>query len=53
MSFDELTNAVNLEDFEREFAGEDIERLYAWNAYYLAPGLKSAWTSLGYPIPEP
>ena len=50
--FGELAEAVNLEDFRREFAGDDPERLWAWKSYFVTPGLKSAWTSLRYPVPE-
>jgi cyclase len=50
--FGGLAEAVDLEDFRRDFAGDDPERLWAWNSYFVAPGLKSAWTSLGYPVPE-
>ena len=25
---------------------------YAWRSYFLSPGVQSAWTSLGYPVPE-
>jgi cyclase len=50
--FGDLAESVNLDDFLREFAGDDPERLWAWKSYFVTPGLQSAWTSLGYPLPE-
>ena len=50
--FGSLAEAVDLEDYRDQFAGDDPERLWAWNSYFVVPGLKSAWTSLGYPVPE-
>lgn len=49
--FEDLAGAVNLEDYRRQFTGEDPERRWAWQSYFFGPGLKSAWTSLGYPLP--
>ncbi|MDJ0657200.1 MAG: MBL fold metallo-hydrolase [Xanthomonadales bacterium] len=51
--FSELSGAVDLSSHEQGFVGGDPERAYAWRTYYLAPGLKSAWTSLGFPVPDP
>jgi len=51
-AFGDLAGAVDLEDFRREFAGDDPERLWAWKSYFVTPGLQSAWTSLGYPVSE-
>ena len=47
----DLAAAVDLSEMEELFAGDDRMRAYAWRAYYLAPGLKSAWAALGYPVP--
>lgn len=52
VTFEELNEAVDLADFRSKFAGEDAERLWAWKSYFVRPGVKSAWTSLGYPLPE-
>jgi len=49
-SLSDLGRVVDLSDFREKFAGEDAERLWAWQSYFSAPGLKSAWTSLGYPL---
>jgi glyoxylase-like metal-dependent hydrolase (beta-lactamase superfamily II) len=49
-AFEDLGGAVNLDEFRREFAGEDPQRQWAWQTYFVDPGLKSAWTSLGYPL---
>lgn len=51
-AFEDLPAAVNLDDFRGEFAGENRERQWAWQTYFVEPGLKSAWISLGYPLPE-
>lgn len=50
VALDDLAEAVDLSDFRSEFAGDDAKRLWAWEAYFVRPGLKSAWTSLGYPV---
>ena len=47
---EDLAGAVDLEDFRREFAGESRKRQWAWQTYFVEPRLKSAWTSLGYPL---
>jgi hypothetical protein len=51
VAFEDLNEAVDLSDFRSEFAGEDAERLWAWKSYFVRPGLKSAWTSMGYALP--
>jgi glyoxylase-like metal-dependent hydrolase (beta-lactamase superfamily II) len=50
--FSALMDAVDLSDLEKRFTGGDAEKSFAWNSYFLAPGLESAWVSLGYPLPE-
>lgn len=52
VEFAELANAVDLAEYRSEFAGEDAWRQWAWQNYFVTPGLKSAWTSLGYPLPS-
>ena len=52
VSLDQLADEVDLGAFEMRFTGGDPEKTFAWNSYYLSPGLKSAWVSLGYPVPE-
>jgi glyoxylase-like metal-dependent hydrolase (beta-lactamase superfamily II) len=52
VAYADLGEAVDLSELEGLFAGRDPMRGYAWRSYYLAPGLESAWTSLGYPAPE-
>ena len=52
VGYDDLAAAVDLAAEERRFTGGDAARAYAWRSYYVDPGLKSAWTSLGYPVPE-
>lgn len=49
--FDNLSQAIDLEDQRRRFAGDDPLRNWAWNAFFVSPGLKSAWKSLGFPVP--
>ena len=47
----ELADSVDLSEHAARFTGDDPERAYAWSAYFVNPGLKSAWISLGYPVP--
>lgn len=49
--YEALSETVDLDDFRRQFTGGDPERDHAWQAFFVAPGLKSAWTSLGYELP--
>lgn len=51
-AFDDLPAAVNLDDFRGAFAGESRERQWAFQKYFVEPGLKSAWMALGYLLPE-
>ncbi len=51
VTFEDLAGAVDLEDLRHEFAGSSREREWAWQTYFVEPGLKSAWTSLGLPLP--
>jgi len=50
-AYADLANAVDLSEYESEFTDDDPERAWAWRAYYVSPGVKSAWSSLGYPLP--
>jgi glyoxylase-like metal-dependent hydrolase (beta-lactamase superfamily II) len=52
VAFADLEKTVDLGDFRSEFAGENPERLWAWESYFVRPAVKSAWTSLEYPLPE-
>jgi cyclase len=52
VGYAELSEAIDLGEHERLFAGGDPERTFAWRSFYFSPGLKSAWTSLGFPVPE-
>lgn len=52
VNFGNLASEVDLADFEHQFTGGDPEKSFAWNAYYLVPGLESAWVSLGYQLPD-
>ena len=47
-----LEDAVDLADMAARFTNGNAEQEFAWQSYYLKPGLKSAWASLGYPVPE-
>lgn len=47
-----LVDEIDVSEQERLFAGGDPLRAYAWRSFFLDPGLKSAWVSLGYPVPE-
>lgn len=50
--FADLEGAVDLTQQEARFTQGEADREFAWQSYYLGPGLKSAWVSLGYPVPE-
>lgn len=47
-----LEGAVTLPDWEQRFTEGDPMRRHAWGQYFIAPGVKSAWVSLGYEAPE-
>ena len=49
--YDRLPQAVDLSAQEKIFTGGVPEKSYAWKSYFIDPGLKSAWQSLGYPVP--
>lgn len=51
VQYADLATSVDLSDQEALFTAGDAMRTYAWNSYYLTPGLGSAWASLGYPVP--
>ena len=52
VGFAELSEAVDLKEQEQLFTGGDPLRTYAWKSFYYDPGLKSAWASLGFTVPE-
>lgn len=47
VEFEELAAAVDLSEFRAQFVDNHPDRAFAWESYYLRPGLKSAWTALG------
>ena len=51
-TLDNLSDVVDLSEQQMLFVGDDPYAVNAWNSYFLAPGLKSAWVSLGFEIPE-
>ncbi len=52
VAYVDLEQEVDLSELERLFTGGDAMHTYAWRSYFFSPGLKSAWISLGYPVPE-
>jgi glyoxylase-like metal-dependent hydrolase (beta-lactamase superfamily II) len=50
--YGELEKAVDLAEQAAHFTNGDADHEFAWQSYYLGPGLRSAWASLGYPLPE-
>jgi len=52
VGYEDLSAAIDLGEQEALFTGGDPLRAQAWRAFYREPGLKSAWVSLGYPVPE-
>lgn len=51
IAFADLAQAVDLGPQQGVFTAGDAGLIHAWNDYYLTPGLKSAWVSLGFPLP--
>lgn len=52
VDYADLAESVDLLEYERLFTRGDPVSSYAWRSFYLDPGLESAWTSLGYPVPD-
>lgn len=52
VTFVELEETIDLAGYEKTFTAGDPERSWAWHNYFVLPGLKSAWVSLGFPAPE-
>lgn len=52
VAFENLADEVDLAGFEARFTGGDPEKAFAWDSYFLSPGVASAWTSLGYALPD-
>lgn len=52
VTYEQLAATVDLSTYERAFTDGDPVRTFAWRSFYLLPGLRSAWTALGYPVPE-
>jgi len=52
VSYGQLDASVDLSAHERRFTDGDPVRTFAWRSFYFTPGLRSAWTALGYPVPE-
>tara|TARA_R110002049_G_scaffold25557_2_gene89615 strand:- start:660 stop:1721 length:1062 start_codon:yes stop_codon:yes gene_type:complete len=53
VSFEELASAVALSRHHAAFVNGDPAKEFAWQSYFLSPGLKSAWTALGFPVSDP
>lgn len=51
VAYADLANAVDFSSFEAVFNGNDLEQAQAWFNYFVSPGVASAWSSLGYPVP--
>jgi hypothetical protein len=52
VAYADLADAVDLAAYESEFTNDDPEYVWAWRAYFVSPGVGSAWSSLGYPVPD-
>jgi hypothetical protein len=52
VAYENLATSVDLSEHEQRFAGDDPARAYAWRSFFLNPGVKSAWASIGYPVPD-
>lgn len=51
-SLDDLSSSVDLGLQQQLFTNGDVIYRHAWKTNYIDPGLKSAWTSLGFVLPE-
>lgn len=52
VAYADLAGAVDLDRYASRFAGADPERRYAWHAWFVGPGVKSAWADLGFAVPD-
>lgn len=51
-AYENLAETVDLTSHRRQFTHDDVELDWAWQSWFVTPGLKSAWVALGYPLPE-
>jgi len=51
VAYEDLADAVDLNAQKELFTGGAPDAEFAWKNYFLDPGLKSAWVSLGYELP--
>jgi glyoxylase-like metal-dependent hydrolase (beta-lactamase superfamily II) len=47
-----LADSIELSGFEQQFTQGDPILSNAWRSYYLEPGVRSAWSSLGFEVPS-
>jgi cyclase len=52
LPYSRLSEKVDLTEHEAIYTNGDARHVFAWRSYFRDPGLKSAWASLGYPVPE-
>jgi glyoxylase-like metal-dependent hydrolase (beta-lactamase superfamily II) len=52
LPYSRLSEKVDLAGHEAKFTNGDARHVFAWRSYFRDPGLRSAWASLGYPVPE-
>lgn len=52
VAYENLREVVDLEAQKDMFTKGDPWAVNAWTNYYFVPALQSAWSALGYPIPE-
>ncbi len=51
VAYEDLAAAIDLDEHRALFTGDATDAEFAWKNYFLDPGMKSAWVSLGYPLP--
>ena len=52
IAYEDLQEVVDLEAQKDMFTKGDPWAINAWTNYYFGPALKSAWSALGYSVPE-
>ncbi len=52
VAYADLADAVDLSDQKARFVRDDPRYRHAWRAYFLEPGVRSAWAALGFAVPD-
>ncbi len=52
VAFEDLEEAIDLSKYREMFTAGAPDAEFAWQSYFLQPGLKSTWVSLGHALPD-